>query len=167
MKQKEILISQSNLNLIVNRCNGDRETLLNELNKVELLSKSRKKITQEDVEKLTNLIENHSITDLIDNCLAKNTKQILKILNENNFNNDDSIIILKSFLNKCKKIFILSDEFKRNKDINLTILNAKPPIFWKNKEITKKQILLWSPEKIKEIIFKIHNIEFVLKKKHG
>ena len=163
-KQKEILISQSNLNLIVNRCNGDRETLINELNKVELLSKSRKKITQEDIEKLTNLIENHSITDLIDNCLAKNTKQILKILNENNFNNDDSIIILRSFLNKCKKIFILSDEFKRNKDMNLTILNAKPPIFWKNKEITKKQILLWSPEKIKEIIFKIHNIEFIIKK---
>ena len=48
--------------------------------------------------------------------------------------------------------------------MNLTILNAKPPIFWKNKEITKKQILLWSPEKIKEIIFKIHNIEFVIKK---
>ena len=65
------------------------------------------------------MIENHSITDLIDNCLAKNTKQILKILNENNFNNDDSIIILKSFLSKCKKIFILSDEFERNKDIFL------------------------------------------------
>ena len=83
IKQKSISLSQSNLNLIVNRCNGDRETLLNELNKIEFLNKSRKKITLEDIEKLTNLVENHSISDLVDNCLAKNTNKILRILNEN------------------------------------------------------------------------------------
>tara|TARA_B100001121_G_C18662613_1_gene609672 strand:- start:5 stop:997 length:993 start_codon:yes stop_codon:yes gene_type:complete len=164
IKQKSISLSQSNLNLIVNRCNGDRETLLNELNKIEFLNKSRKKITLEDIEKLTNLVENHSISDLVDNCLAKNTNKILRILNENNFNTEDSIIILRTFLNKSKKILLLSNEFKKNKDIDLTILNARPPIFWKDKEITKKQILLWSPDKIKEVIYKINEIELIIKK---
>ena len=164
IKQKSISLSQSNLNLIVNRCNGDRETLLNELNKIEFLNKSRKKITLEDIEKLTNLVENHSISDLVDNCLAKNTNKILRILNENNFNTEDSIIILRTFLNKSKKILLLSNEFKKNKDIDLTILNARPPIFWKDKEITKKQILLWSPDKIKEVIYKINEIELLVKK---
>ncbi len=164
IKQKSISLSQSNLNLIVNRCNGDRETLLNELNKIEFLNKSRKKITLEDIEKLTNLVENHSISELVDNCLAKNTNKILRILNENNFNTEDSIIILRTLLNKSKKILLLSNEFKKNKDIDLTILNARPPIFWKDKEITKKQILQWSPDNIKKAIYRINEIELLIKK---
>ena len=36
-------------NLIVNKCNGDRETLLNELNKIEYFSKNGKKITAENI----------------------------------------------------------------------------------------------------------------------
>ena len=164
IKEKNISLSQSNLNLIVNRSNGDRETLFNELNKIEFLNKSRKKITLEDIEKLTNLAENHSISELVDNCLAKNTNKILRILNENNFNTEDSIIILRTFLNKSKKILFLSNEYKENRDIDLTILNARPPIFWKDKEITKKQILEWSPDKIKEVIYKVNEIELLIKK---
>jgi len=83
--QKKISISPANINLIVNKCNGDRETLFKELDKIEYFSKNGKKITEESIMKLTNLIENHSISDLVDNCLAKNKKQIIKILNENNF----------------------------------------------------------------------------------
>ena len=59
----------------MNKCNGDRETLLNELNKIEYFSKNGKKITAENIAKLTNLIENHSISELIDNCLVKNKKK--------------------------------------------------------------------------------------------
>ena len=46
----------------------------------------KKKITAENIAKLTNLIENHIISELVDNCLAKNKKKIISILNENNFN---------------------------------------------------------------------------------
>ena len=164
LKKKNISISQSNINLIVNKCNGDRETLLNELNKIEYFSKNGKKITAENIAKLTNLIENHSISELIDNCLVKNKKKIVNILNENNFNNEDCILITRTFLNKAKKILKLSSEFQNNKNIDLTISSAKPPIFWKDKEITKQQIYKWTPENIKQLIYKLSEIELLIKK---
>ena len=162
--EKKILISQANINLIINKCNGDREALLNELNKIEYFSKSGKKITTDNIEKLTNLSENHNISELIDNCLAKNKKKIINILNENNFNNEDCILITRSFLNKSKKILKLSNEFKNNKNINLTISSARPPIFWKDKEITKQQIYKWSPKNIKKLIYKLADVELLIKK---
>ena len=164
LKKKNISISQSNINLIVNKCNGDRETLLNELNKIEYFSKNGKKITAENIAKLTNLIENHGISELIDNCLTKNKKKIVNILNENNFNNEDCILITRTFLNKAKKILKLSSEFQNNKNIDLTISSAKPPIFWKDKEITKQQIYKWTPENIKQLIYKLSEIELLIKK---
>ena len=120
-REKNLSISQANINLIVNKCNGDRETLLNEITKIENFSFNGKKITSENIAKLTNLVENHSISELIDNCLAKNKKKIIYILNENNFNNEDCILITRTFLNKSKKILKLSNEFKINKNIDLTI----------------------------------------------
>ena len=163
-QKKNILISPSNINLIVNKCNGDREILLNELNKIKYYSKNGKKITAESIAKLTNLIENHGTSELIDSCLAKNKKKIVDILNENNFNNEDCILITRTFLNKAKKILILSNEFQNNKNIDLTISSAKPPIFWKDKEITKQQIYKWTPENIKKLIYKLSEIELLIKK---
>jgi len=162
--EKKILISQANINLIINKCNGDREALLNELNKIEYFSKNGKKITTENIEKLTNLSENHNISELIDNCLAKNKKKIINILNENNFNNEDCILITRSFLNKSKKILKLSNEFENNKNMDLTISSARPPIFWKDKEITKQQIYKWSPKNIKKLIYKLADVELLIKK---
>ena len=163
-KRKNISISAANINLIVNKCNGDRETLLNELIKIEHFSKSGKKITQENIAKLTNLIENYSISELIDYCLVKNKKKIINILNENNFNNDDCILITRTFLNKSKKILKLSSVFNENKNIELTISSAKPPIFWKDKEITKQQIYKWSPKDIKKLMYKLNKVELQVKK---
>ena len=163
-RERKINISQADINLLINRCNGDRGILKNELKKIELFLLDKKKLTSENLIKLTNLIENHNISDLIDNCLAKNHKKTLNILNENNYTNEDCIIILRTFLNKSKKILKLSNEYKNNKDINLTISTAKPPIFWKDKEITKQQVLRWSPENLKTLIYKLNDVELILKK---
>ena len=162
--EKKILISQANINLIINKCNGDREALLNELNKIEHFCKSGKKITTENIEKLTNLSENYNISELIDNCLAKNKNKIINILNENNFYNEDCILITRSLLNKSKKILKLSNEFENNKNMDLTISSARPPIFWKDKEITKQQIYKWSPKNIQKLIYKLADVELLIKK---
>jgi len=129
LRNKKISISSSNINLIVNKCSGDREKLINELEKIENFSKNGKKINSENISKLINLSENHSISELIDNCLAKNKKKIISILNENNFSNEDCIMITRSFLIKAKKLLTLSILFESNKNIDLTISSAKPPIF--------------------------------------
>ena len=107
LRDKKISISPSNINLIVNKCSGDREALINEIQKIELFNKNGKKINSENISKLINLNENHSISELIDNCLAKNKKKIISILNENNFNNEDCIIIARSFLIKAKRLLAL------------------------------------------------------------
>jgi len=164
LRDKKISISSSNINLIVNKCSGDRETLINELQKIEYFSKNGKKIDSENISKLINLIENHSVSELVDNCLAKNNKKIINILNENNFSNEDCIMIIRSFLIKAKKLLILSTTFEINKNIDLTISSAKPPIFWKEKEITKQQIYKWKPKNIKKLIYTLAETELQIKK---
>jgi len=164
LRDKGISISSSNINLIVNKCSGDREKLVNELQKIENFSKNGKKINSENISKLINLSENHSISELIDNCLVKNNKKITNILNENNFSNDDCIMITRSFLIKAKKLLSLSTTFENNKNIDLTISSAKPPIFWKEKEITKQQIYKWKPKNIKKLIYELSETELQIKK---
>jgi DNA polymerase III subunit delta len=164
LRDKKISISPSNLNLIVNKCSGDRENLINELKKIEYFTKNGKQINSENISKLINLSENHKISELIDNCLAQNIKKTTNILNENNFSNEDCVVITRSFLIKAKKLLVLSKEFENNKNIDLTISSAKPPIFWKEKEITKQQIYKWKPKNIKELIYKLNETELLIKK---
>ena len=162
--EKKISISNENINLIVNKSNGDRDNLRNELNKIESFCLKNNKISTEEISKLISLAENHSISELIDHCLAKNSSKTIRILNENNFSKDDSIVIIRTFLNKSKKILNLSNQFKKNNNIELTLSSAKPPIFWKDKDITKKQILEWPPKNIKKLINEINEMELQIKK---
>jgi DNA polymerase-3 subunit delta len=164
LRDKKISISPSNINSIINKCSGDRETLINELKKVELFNKNGKKVNAESLSKLINLNENHSISELIDNCLVKNKKKIISILNENNFNNEDCVMITRSFIMKAKKLLTLSKTFEANNNIDLTISSAKPPIFWKEKEITKQQIYKWKPKNIKQLIYTLSETELQIKK---
>ena len=164
LNNKKISLSPSNINLIVSKCSGDREALVNELQKIEYFGKNGKKINNENISKLINLSENHSISELIDNCLAQNKKKIISILNENNFSNEDCIMIIRSFIMKAKKLLVLSKTFETNKNIDLTISSAKPPIFWKEKEITKQQIQKWKPKNIKNLIYALSETELQIKK---
>ncbi len=163
-KEKKLNISQSNVNLLIRKCNGDRGVLEIELNKVNFYLMRGKKLTSENLSKLINLIENHSLSELVDNCLAKNEKKTLEMLNENIYSNEDCILIVRTFLNKCKRILELAKQFKYNKDLNLTLSSAKPPIFWKEKEIIRQQLNKLTPDKIKNIMFRLNKIELQIKK---
>lgn len=164
LTEKKVSVSPSNVNLIVNKCNGNRENLINELKKIENYNFGGKKINSEIIKKLINSGENISISELVDNCLAKNQRKTIYILNENNFSSDDCIVIVRTFLNKSKKIYALSKEYKFNRNIEQTISSAKPPIFWKDKEITKQQINKWTPENIRYLVYKLNELELLIKK---
>ena len=163
-RDEKISISQQNINLIIEKCNGDRGFLRNELNKIKNYASDKKKLSSKEILKLINLSENFEFSELIDNCLAKNKNKMINILNENNFNTEDCIIILRTFLSKAKRILKLAIQFEKNKDINKTINSAKPPIFWKEKNIVKIQLNKWKPEKIRKLIDSINNIELETKK---
>ena len=115
IKEKNIKISQETTNLIVERARGDRGNLKNELQKLEALSLTKKKITQDDVFNLTNLSENYGIFELVDNYLAKNKIKVSKIINENNFVDDDCILILRTLLNRSKRLLKLKNIQKEKK----------------------------------------------------
>ena len=164
--KNNINLSQESLNLIVNKCNGDRGILYNELEKIRSYALGGKNITHKEIIKIINLIENYTVTELVDNCLAKNVKKTLTILNENNFSKEDSIVIIKTFLFKLKKLLKLVKEYSLNKSLSKTIQNAKPPIFWKDKEIIGKQIIQWDPKKLNEAIFDLVELELQTKKNY-
>ena len=73
-------------------------------------------------------------------------------------------MIARSFLIKAKKLLALSTTFEINKNIDLTISSAKPPIFWKEKEITKQQIYKWKSKNIKKLIYTLGETELQIKK---
>ena len=100
-------------------------------------------------------------------CTAKNIKKAANILNENNYTNEDCILIVRTLLVKAKRILKLQEELKKNKNIEQVITNYKPPIFWKDKEIVKVQLNKWKTEKIKELIKNINNIELEIKKNYN
>ena len=163
-KEKKISMSQSNINLIINKCNGDREFLENELIKIELFLFKKKNLDTNELTKLINLIENHSISELIDGCLINNSKKVSLILNENNFNNEDCVTIIRTFLAKAKKILKLANNYSKNNNLEITLSESKPPIFWKEKDVVKLQLLRWKPEMIKKLITNIYDIELEIKK---
>ena len=162
--ENNIKISQSNLNLIVNKCNGDRGVLKNELNKIQLYLKNKKTLALDELIKLTNLIENHSISELVDNCLAQNKNKTLLMLNENILSIEDCVIITRTFLQKIKRILNLVKVYQKNKNLDLTISSAKPPIFWKDKEIIKQQINKWKLADISKLLRNVNQIELLIKK---
>ena len=162
--EKKISISQQTINLLIERCRGNRENLNNELEKIENFSKSKKKINSDDILKLTNLAENYNATELTDNCLAKNIKKTTNILNENHYSTEDCILITRTLLIKAKRLLKIQEEINSNKNIEEVVANFKPPIFWKDKEIVKKQIANWPLKKIKNMITNINNIELLIKK---
>ena len=164
IKEKNIKISQETTNLIVERARGDRGNLINELQKLEALSLTRKKITQEDVFNLTNLSEDYGIFELVDNYLAKNKVKVSKILNENNFVNDDSILILRTLLNRSKRLLKLKNIQKEKNNIDEVVSSYKPLIFWKEKDLVKQQIKNWSENEIREKIYQISNLEIFIKR---
>ena len=164
LNDKKISLSQEMINIIVERSSGDRQNLYNELIKLENYQKKGQKITIEHILKISNLAQNYSVSELVDNCLSKNLKKTINILNENNYSSDDCILILRTLLSKSKRLLKIKESINNNMTIDQAISYFKPPIFWKDKEFIKKQISAWTLKNIQKLIYKINSIELLSKK---
>ena len=164
IKEKKIKISSQNINFIIERAKGKRINLKNELEKIAIYCLNKQSINLEEILKLTNLAENYNISDLIDQCLAGNKKKTVQILNENNPSSEDNILIVKNFLYKLKRLKKLKESLEFNKNTEIILSSYKPPIFWKDKEIIKQQLKVWTIKKIKDQIKEINELENQIKK---
>ena len=105
-----------------------------------------------------------NINTLIDNCLIKNRRKIIEIINDNNFLTEETIQIIRIYLSKAKRLLKLAYEIKKTNNIDSAIISHKPPIFWKDKEIVKNQLKIWSTDKLNELIIRISSLELLVKK---
>jgi len=163
-RDNKINVSNEIINLIIERSKGNRININNEIEKILSYTKKKNKIYLEDVLKLTNLAENYNISELVNQNLSKNKKKTINILNENNLNSEENILILRTFLNKLKRLNSLKIDLEKHKNIDQTLSSSKPPIFWKDKEIIKQQLKVLSLTEIKHLIRKVNNLELEIKK---
>ena len=163
-REKKIIVSQEKINLLIDRCRGNRQNLRNELDKIDSFVKNKKNINIDQIMKLTNLAENYNVSELIDSYLAANFKKTINILNENNFSIEDCMLITRTLLVKSKRLYKLLLEINNNKSIEEAISSFKPPIFWKDKEIVKQQIKNWSLNRAENLIYKTNELELLIKK---
>ena len=163
IRKNNIKMSRESLNLIVNRANGNRENLKNDLEKIFNFSITNKNIDYENIIKLTNLSENYGVNELADSYLEKNIKSTSKILNENIFSEQDCVLIIRTILSKSKRLMNIIEIYNETKDLDKAIMSAKPPVFWKDKISVKKQAKTWALSELKNKIYKINDIESLIK----
>ena len=166
-KKLNISVSQQILNILIDRANGDRQSLKNEMMKIENYLKDKKKINLNEILKLTNLNENDNFSELVDICLAKNEKKLINIINENNFSNEDTILIIRIFLSKTKRLIKINDEVSQSKNLDKVLTTFKPPIFWKDKDLVKQQIKNYSKENLELLMHSINKTELLIKKNYN
>ena len=163
-RNKKIPISQQLINVLVERSRGDRKNLNNELEKIENFSLNKKNLNIEEIIKLTNLADNYSASELVDHSLAKNTRKTVTILGENNYSDEDNIIIIRTLLAKLKRLVKIYELVDEKNNIEQAISACKPPIFWKDKPLVIQQIRSWKKDGLEQLIYKTNEIELLVKK---
>ena len=163
-RNKKISISQQLINILIERSRGDRKNLNNELAKIESFLLNKKTINLQELSKLTNLADNYGVSELIDHCLAKNSRKTVAILNENNYSEGDNIIIIRTLLAKLKRLLKIHESASNKIDIENAISSFKPPIFWKDKPFIITQVKAWRKNELENLIYKTNEIEFLIKK---
>jgi DNA polymerase-3 subunit delta len=163
-RNKKIPASQQLINVLIERSRGDRKNLNNELEKIENFSLNKKNLNIEEIIKLTNLAYDYSASELVDYSLAKNTRKTVTILSENNYSDEDNIIIIRTLLAKLKRLVKIYELVDEKNNIEQAISACKPPIFWKDKPLVTQQIRSWEKENLKNLIYKTNEIELLVKK---
>ena len=163
-RNKKIPISQQLINVLIERSRGDRKNLNNELEKIENFSSNKKNLNIEEIIKLTNLADNYSASELVDHSLAKNTRKTVTILSENNYSDEDNIIIIRTLLAKLKRLVKIYELVDEKNNIERAISVCKPPIFWKDKPLVIQQIKSWKKDALEQLVYKTNEIELLVKK---
>ena len=164
LKKENIVLSQECINLLIEQSNGDRNNLKNEVEKIKYFALNNKKIDISEIRTLTNFSGDYKTDNLVNDCLCGDILQYKKTLSELYTNTINQIFLLRILSNKIQRL--LSMKEKENDYDNLdNLLSAnKPPIFWKEKPLVKKQLSIWGLDDLKKTNNEISNIETLCKK---
>ena len=152
--------------MLIERANGDRNNLRNEVNKLKSFALDKQMVSYDQVKELTNMVGNYQNDYIVNICLNGDKKKLNKILRENNFSFEDFLILLKIFSKKIHRLLKIKIFNRLEKNLDQIFNQIRPPIFWKEKEDVKKQVRLWNEKKLNLIIKKINEIELSCRKNH-
>jgi len=164
LKKNNILLSQELLNLLIEKSNNDRQNLKNELEKIKSYTFNKNSISSEEIESLINFSGEYKSDNLVNECLCGNTLEYKKILSELYTNTINQTFLLRILSNKIYRLLNIKKEEKNYNNIDSLLNSTKPPIFWKEKPIVKKQLAVWKLTELNNIIEEINNIEILCKK---
>ena len=138
----------------------NRVKLNNEISKIETFF-NNKKIEKEKLEILLNIKENNNFNTLSDKALIGNKVDTNKLLSETILDKEKTSYYLNIINQRLDKLY----EINRAQDGNIenTINNLKPPVFWKDRPNIVAQAKKWKINKIKKIKEKTYDLEICLK----
>tara|TARA_Y200000002_G_scaffold382481_1_gene399701 strand:+ start:1418 stop:2404 length:987 start_codon:yes stop_codon:yes gene_type:complete len=154
-------VSPSNINIILESCNNDRDKLNNEISKIKSYF-INKEINSDQLEDLLNLKVNESFAELNDHALDGNKIKVNQLLSNTTLEPEKSIMYLSIVNQRVLKISKIV-ELKNTSSIDEIINKFRPPIFWKEKPKITSQCKKWNLHKIKNILNKIYNLELKIK----
>ena len=76
----------------------------------------------------------------------------------------NQILLLRILTNKIHRLLKIKKQTSATENIETLLNNCKPPIFWKEKTVVKKQLTIWKIKDLEETIQNINNIEILCKK---
>ena len=147
--------------LIISNSKLDRSLIQNEILKIKTLFND-KNIKKDLLEKLFNLQKESDFNEIRDSAITGEKIKLNKLLSSSNLNKEELFFFLNSLIFKFKKM----KDLLSNKDKNIESIldSAKPPIFWKEKPILKKQLNIWAKKNIDKIINNLNETEILAKK---
>ena len=108
--------------------------------------------------------EEYKSDNFINECLCGNISQYKKILSELFLNTVDQIFFLRILSNKIHRLLNMKKIQQDYKSLDNLLNTAKPPIFWKEKPLIKKQMTIWNFNDLKKIVIEINSVEILCKK---
>ncbi len=149
------------INTIIENNGLDRIKVNNELNKIKTFF-INKKIEIKLIEKLLNTKVEENFNSIKDTVIKGNKRITNKLLASTVFDKDKIplyINIINQRLNKLKEVIELSN--KRN--LEQTVNEIKPPIFWKDKPVVLEQVKSWTSNKLSVALKKTYELEIKIK----
>ena len=163
-RENNISVSREVINLLVEKANSDRSNLKNEIEKIKAYSLNKKELGLNEIKSLINFSGDYKSDILVNECLCGNVPQYKKIISELYINTVNQILLLRILSNKVQRLLNIKKQEDKSNNIDNLINNARPAIFWKDKELVKKQLSIWNLHELKKIISGINNTEYLCKK---
>ena len=163
-KKNKIILSRETINLLIEKSNYDRNNLKNEIEKIKSFTLNKQKLEVDEIKTLINFSGEHKSDSFINECLCGNILQYKKILSEFYLNTVNQIFLFRMLTKKIQRLLIMKEIEKDHKNLDNLINSSKPPIFWKEKPMVKKQLKIWNQVDLKKTVYEINDIELLCKK---